>query len=89
MDKLTAADVAALDRRLKARGRPLKFDVDSVPEWGVFVVPEHLEGAALLSAVKSVQAAGKRRGWIFSRTGTHRLVRIGTGRRPDPVQESF
>ncbi|HET6725868.1 MAG TPA: hypothetical protein VFH85_07680 [Gammaproteobacteria bacterium] len=70
-------DAIELDRRLKARGRGRKYDIDGMGEWAVLALPIELDGLALRSAVASVVAAGKRRGWTMVRVGTHRVVRVG------------
>ena len=87
--ELKASDLAVLDRTIKPRGRPLKYDIESVKEWEGFDLPQYLDGAALLSAVKSVVASGRRRGWNMVRTETHRLVRVGKGQRPHLIEDSF
>lgn len=70
-------DNVALNARMKARGKGRKYDIDQLKEWGIFTLPSALEGKQLVSAVNSVIAAGKRRGWELVRTGTHRITRVG------------
>ena len=89
MINLTESDIAVLKRRVKARGRPLVYNIDHLKPWEVYELPSHLVGQKLLSAVNAVTRAGKRRGWTMARVGPYRMVRMGDGPIPVLNGESF